>query len=77
MEDFSGREATTKGQDAYIDAIYALATAICKEDKEVKQLEERLRVEMYARDALQDDIFQRKADLIALYTQVHLRGGVN
>ena len=77
MEDFSGREKYDDGHEAWIAAVHELAEAIVKDDEQVKRLYQQLAYETYGREKLRDELMQRKADLITLYTQVHLRGGVN
>ena len=65
----------SEAEEAYIHAMLDMAAAVCVEDTTVWQLEQTA-----ARTQEQSDIdafLLKKAELIAIYTQQYLRGGLN
>lgn len=62
-------------QDAYIDALYDLAQTICRGDVEIAALEQEY-MKNPTNAEIVHELFQRKADLIAVYTQKVERGGL-
>jgi hypothetical protein len=75
-ENFNGhRPQFSDGQEDYVDAIYALAELICKDDPELMKL--TMKFQGGSLDEYMDSIWHMKADLIRLYTQKAFRGGMN
>lgn len=68
----------TNAENEYADALYDLSQLICRDDPKAQYLQMKiLREGAWSNEALIEELYQHKANLIRAYTQQHERGGLN